>query len=214
MDSTNVTYTSHRKKNNNIKIIAIIIVVLLITIGGIYMYSKSGESTTTITPTPTVTPIEEPTPTEKPAIDKSSVKIQVQNGTGTPGQAAAAVEALTKAGYTADNIKTGNAEEYNHTTTTISAQKGFEDAAEDVKKSLTDLYKNVEIDSSNLESSSEFNIVIITGGNKYEEPTKAASSSPTIKPTSATTVTVIPTTSATTSPTVSPTTTATPTPTP
>lgn len=214
MDSTNVPYTSPRKKKNRTMIIAIIVAVVLIAVGGIFMWKKSGESTSTITPTPTIAQIEEPTPTPTPKIDKSTVKIQVQNGTGTPGQAAAAVEALTKAGYTADNIKTGNAEEYNHTTTTISAQKGFEDAAEDVKKSLTDLYKNVEIDSSNLESSSEFNIVVITGGTKYEEPTKAASSSPAVKPTSATTVTVSPTVSATTSPTVSPTTTSTPTPTP
>lgn len=201
MDSTNVTYTSPRKKSKAPIIIAIIIVVVVIAIGGIYMFGKSGEETTeTITPTPTMTEIKEPTPTEKPEIDKSVVKIQVQNGTGTPGQAGAVVDALKKAGYNADNIKSGNAEEYDHSTTTISMQEEFKEVAEDIKKSLGELYTNVEIDSTNLESSSEFNIVVITGGTQYEEPTKAATSSPTIKLSSSPSTTVSPSTTTTVNP--------------
>lgn len=211
MDNTNINNTDTAKKSNATKIIvAIIVVVILIVVGGIFMFGKSEESSKTVTPTPFVTEIMEPTPTKKPEIDKTSVKIQVQNGTGTPGQAAAVVEALKTAGYSADNIKSGNAEDYDHSTTTISMQEGFDDVAEDIKNSLMELHDNVEISTSNLESSSEYNIVVITGGTKYEEPTKAATSSPTIKLSPSPSLTVSPTSSTATpsaslSPSLSPT---------
>src|SRR5437763_8547251 len=58
------------------------------------------------------------------------LKIQVQNGTGTPGQAGTAVEAIKKAGYNSDNIKTANATNFNNSSTTISAKAGFERSEE------------------------------------------------------------------------------------
>lgn len=126
----------------------------------------------------------EPSPTAKPKIEKSSVKIQVVNGTGTPGQAGIVVKALESAGYSADNIKTSNAEKFDNVTTTITARADFDEIANDVKSVLKSTFEEITIDSSNLNTDSEFDIVVITGGKLFEvvsatpSATLAPSSSP------------------------------------
>jgi len=177
---------------------AIIIIVLILLIGGFLFMKSRSTSNQAAETVPTETP--EPTPTEKPQVDRKTVKIQVQNGTGTPGQASSAVEALTKAGYEADNIKTGNAETYDNKTTTISAKEGFEATAEDIKSALESTFDTIKIDSSPLDSSGDFDIVIVTGGKIFS----------TTAPSPATTSVVTPTAEVSTTPAA----TSTPTPTP
>src|SRR3989338_5799732 len=117
------------KKKKSPMIIVVAIVVIVLIAGFFILRPFQNSSQTEITPTPA----EEPSPTEKPQIVKDKVRIQVVNGTGTPGQAGTALEALTEAGYNKDLIKTDNAEEYGTTPTTISARAGFEDVANDIK---------------------------------------------------------------------------------
>lgn len=181
-------------------VVVIVIAIVLAVILGFYFFrqsNKSVENNTTVNPT---TAQEEPSPTEEPAVDKKTVKIQVQNGTGTPGQAGSAVDALKESGYEADNIKAVNAENFDTRTTTISAKTGFQTTAGDVKTALKDVFDEINIDSTNLDDASEFDIVVVTGGKKYE-PTAAPTSS-TEKPTG--TVTPSPTLTTTPSPTPSP----------
>ena len=147
----------------------------------------------------------EPSPTEKPKIDKTTVNIQVLNGTGTPGQAGIAVEILEKAGYNPDNIKTDNAEEFNNTITTIDVKDGFSDVASDIKDALKTTFDEIKINSTYLNNDNEFDIVITTGGKKFEEVTPTTSTTPTQDPDLSPTNEVITTT---------PTPTLTPTPTP
>lgn len=122
----------------------------------------------------------EPSPTAKPKIEKSSVKIQVVNGTGTPGQAGIVVKALEEAGYSADNIKTDNAEKFDNATTTITARVDFDEIANDVKSVLKSTFEEITVDSSNLNTDSEFDIVVVTGGKLFEAIT--ATPSATIAP--------------------------------
>ena len=130
----------------------------------------------------------EPSPTAKPKIEKSSVKIQVVNGTGTPGQAGIVVKALEGTGYSADNIKTANAEKFTTLTTTITARTDFEEIVNDIKDVLKPTFEEVTVDSSNLNSDSEFDIVIVTGGKLFEAIT--ATPSATVTPSSSPSPTV------------------------
>ena len=167
-------------------IIVVAIVVIVLIAGFFILRPFQNSSQTEITPTPA----EEPSPTEKPQIVKDKVRIQVVNGTGTPGQAGTAVEVLTKEGYNKDLIKTDNAEEYATTPTTITTRAGFEDVANDIKEILGEKFTDVTIESSQLSEDSEFDIVIVTGGEEYEEPTTApteTNTNPSITPTGATT---------------------------
>lgn len=178
-------------KNKKIAIIVFIAIAAAI-IAGIFLIRQPKKTDQTKA---TITENKEPTPTEKPEVDKKSVKIQVLNGTGTPGQAGTAVEALKEAGYNADNITTANAEEFNHTVTTIAAKDGFEDIAIDIKDALSSTFAEIKIDSTNLDSDSEFDIVITTGGKKFEEatPTPAVTTSQSPTPSPTTTLTPSPT---------------------
>lgn len=200
IDTASPYLNKQGKNNKNIVAILGVVVVIAALVGGILMLRqpKKTEQTQVV-----VVEKKEPSPTEKPKIDKKSVKIQVLNGTGTPGQAGIVVEALTKAEYNPDNIKTDNAEEFNATVTTITARAGFEDVASDIKDVLKGTFDTITIDSSPLDTSSEFDIVVVTGGKKFEEAT------PTTKPS------VSPTPSLTTpSITITPSLTPSPTPTP
>ncbi|MBI2641074.1 LytR C-terminal domain-containing protein [Candidatus Roizmanbacteria bacterium] len=178
---------SNQQGGSKKKKIALIVVALIVLalVGGILLSRQTERNEQTKT---AVVEKKEPTPTEKPKIDKKSVKIQVLNGTGTPGQASTAVEALEKAGYNTDNIKTGNAENFDNKVTTVTARTGFEEIATDVKKALEGTFDEVAIDSSNLDEESEYDIVVVTGGKKFETPTPTGPSvSPTPSPTTATT---------------------------
>ncbi len=172
-----------KKKNSSMIIVVIIILVLLA--GGFFVFRQNNKSSK-----PDVAGVgnQEPTATltPTPPVDKKTVKIQVLNGTGTPGQAASAVDELKKAGYSADNIKTGNATDDNHSTTTIAAKEGFTGVADDVKTALGSKFDNITVESTLLGSDSEFDVVVTTGGKKYEEntptPSKTSTPSPTNNP--------------------------------
>ena len=178
-------------KKKKMAIIVFIVIVAAI-LGGIFLIRQPKKTDQTKAP---VSENKEISPTEKPKIDKNSVKVQVLNGTGTPGQAGTAVEALKKAGYNADNIKTANAEEFNNLVTTIMAKDGFDDIAIDIKDALNSTFDEIKIESTPLDKDSEFNIVITTGGKKFEEatPTPAITTSQSPTPSPTTTLTPSPT---------------------
>jgi hypothetical protein len=167
-DTITPVYTSQpakRKSKKPLIIIAVIVLIALIAgVAFVLLQPKKQDEkvTTAVKETPS------PTPTEKPKIDKTTVKIQVTNGTGTPGQAGKAVEALKTAGFSAENIKTGNAKEFDTTVTTISYKAGFEDVATDISDALKPTFDEIKIESSPLDESSDFDIVVVTGGKLYE----------------------------------------------
>lgn len=188
MTDTTLPYSNQQgsSKKKKTKIIGILL-VLTVIIGGLFILRQPKKTDQTKVG---VVENKEPSPTEKPKIDKKTVKIQVLNGTGTPGQAGTVVEAL-KEEYNSDNIETGNAEEFNTTVTTITAKDGFNDVAKDIKDVLKATFDEINIDSTPLDKTSKFDIVVTTGGEKFEEkptsipitPTESPIPSPTPSPT-------------------------------
>lgn len=178
-------------KNKMAIIIAMgIVVVVALIFGATRILKQPKKAEVSITPTSEAA---QPSPTTEPQVDKSTVKIQVLNGTGTPGQAGIAVEALKKAGYTAGNIKTDNASNYDNSVTTIAAKDGFTGTANNMKDVLTPTFKDITVDSTPLDSGNQFDIVITTGGKKFEAATPTPSLTSTITPSVSPTGTPIPT---------------------
>lgn len=176
MTETVFPYPSRMEQKSKKKQTIIIgLVVLVVVIIGIFLLTRKSEKTEENKDS--ISPTQEATPTEKPKVEKSAVKIQVLNGTGTPGQAGLVVKALEDAGYSADNIKSSNAEKYDNTTTTVTAKSGFEDTASDIKSELQPTFDEVTVESTNLASDSEFDIVVVTGGKIFEESSSSSSSS-------------------------------------
>lgn len=182
-----ISYDSNlqEKKGNKKTVIVIIVIIVAIIIGGFFYLQQSKKTDQTKETTEITTEIKKPSPTEKPEIDRKSIKIQVLNGTGTPGQAGTVVDDLKSAGYDSDNIKTANAEEYDKTITTISIKKGFDYVADDIKDVLKSDFDEIRIDSTELDTDSEFDVVITTGGKIFEEvtPTVAPKEDSTPSPT-------------------------------
>ncbi len=182
-------------RTNKKPLLIIIAIIFLVLIGGVMVIKRPPQSSNKEKETMVESNV--PSPTEQPKIDKDSVKIQVLNGTGTPGQAGQAVDALKKAGYNADNIKAGNADEFNKKVTTVAYRQGFKDVAEDIKQTLADIFVDVKIDSTSLAEDSEYDIVVTTGGKLYEATSAAETITPTKiveteTPTPTTTVTPTP----------------------
>lgn len=177
----------HRSTDDKKIAIIIFIVIVAAVVGGILWFRQSKKTEQTMI---AVVKKKEPTPTEKPKIDKKSVKIEVLNGTGTPGKAGTTVDALKKAGYDPNNIKAGNAKDFATRVTTITVRAGFEDIASDVKDALKAIFDEINIDSSKLDGKSEFDVIVVTGGKKFEvTPTTVVTptQNPTLSPTGTTT---------------------------
>jgi hypothetical protein len=206
MEPTINSYPNPQKKNNVLPTV-IVVAILLGAIIGSYLILKSPKKVEQ--KKDVVIQKVEPTPTEKPKKDKASVKIQVINGTGTPGQASEVVKALTEAGYTADNIKTDNAEKFDNTATTVEAKIDFEEIANDIKNLLKATFSEITVKSTKIDEKSEFDIIVVTGGKIYATATPKPTE-PAATPTG--NLTPTPTTKLTITPTVSPTQTPTPTP--
>lgn len=112
----------HRKpRMRPIIIWAIIVVVAALVVGGIIMVAsgKAG-SFPSLMATPTPAPTSSPSPTPTPdlsSLDRSTLAVQVLNGSGVAGSAGKMKDLLEEKGYTVEN--TGNADNYDYETTEI-----------------------------------------------------------------------------------------------
>ena len=203
METAAFSYSNQPKKSNKTVLFVIVGILLAVLIGWFFITQQTKN--TKEVKNDVVVEEKTPTPTtEKPKIEKTSVKIQVVNGTGTPGQAGVVVKALEDAGYSSDNIKTINAEKFDNSVTSITARADFEIIVNDIKDILKSTFDEITVSSSKLDKDSEFDIVVVTGGKIFEAVT------PTIK----VTVTASPTPLLTTTPTSTPNPTSSSTPTP
>lgn len=159
----------------------IIIGLLILGGGGVFFFTRGSKETPTASPTvgglSTSTP--EPTPTPTPA-DKSKVRIEVQNGTGIAGEAAYLQGVLKSLGYS--DIKAGNAESQDETTTTVTFAKTVSESVKDeITKKLEGVYKKVEVKTS---STQKTDVLIVTGLRKgaTAKPSPTASPKPSGSP--------------------------------
>jgi hypothetical protein len=184
-----------KKKSNKIPLIIVVIVIVTLVIGFFLLRRPSQQqSEEKLSPTPTEAFEQLPTEEPSPAVKKDSLKIKILNGTGKPGQAAQVLTLLKDAGFNEANMKTGNAQNYATQPTTIKIKKGLDSYATEIKNLLQKSFDEVKIDSNYLDAIEDYDIIITTGGKKYEEPTSTpAPTSATSSPTPTTTPTNTPT---------------------
>lgn len=156
-------------RNKKGKIILLILAVILIiglAIGTIMntnneklSFMKLNTKTReTVVLSPTQAP--SPTPTTT-AIDKTSLTIQVQNGSGESGVAGVMKDLLIENGYEG-TIDTGNADNYDYTETIVKVKSTKASIEEELRTELSKNY-TVSEEKEELEESSEYDIVIIVG---------------------------------------------------
>ena len=142
---------------------AIVTILVALLTGGILFAAAKKTSPMHLfaqpTPTPTAAPLPTPTPTPK-AIDKTSFKIQVLNGGGTPGAASKMKSALEDKGYTVSG--TGNTDDYTYTTTEIHGKPTMTDAIANIQADLSGTY-TIGTAAADLPASSSADIQVIVG---------------------------------------------------
>jgi len=185
------------KKSGGAKTLLTLGILVLVGVLGYLIYRSTASTEPEATPTPveTFTPIEE-APTASPSsIDKSKVKIEIQNGTGIPGEAAYLQTQLKNLGYT--NISVGNASSQDNEKTTVTFSKSLaQQVVDEITKKLKDIYKEVE---SKTTSSTTTDVLIVTGLRKgaTAKPSATATPKPSATPTATSTATASPTPTAT-----------------
>jgi hypothetical protein len=187
---------SEPKKSGNGKIIVLIVIILLILGGASWFLLSRKEETIEFTNesvTPSITE-ETPTPEETATPERNTLKIQIQNGTGTPGDAGKLEKALKDLGFT--ETSTGNADNYDYDSAEVTFSEDFpETYKQEIMDKLSTMYKSVKEGSATLGS---FNAILITGNASGSGTTK---SSPSPIPTKKVSATLTPTAKSTVSPT-------------
>ncbi len=113
---------------------------------------------TTVKPTPLTMPTVSVTPT--PVLVKSSLKIEVLNGSGGKGVAAIARDLLTGDGY--KSISVGNAQTTDFTQTEIAIKVSKAAYLDGLKKDLSAKY-SVSDSTTDLEDSNPFDVIVTIG---------------------------------------------------
>ncbi len=170
------------------KVIILISVLIILLIGGYLIFRRGGESSEELSPTtePLIEGEETPIATATPApVDKSKIKIEIQNGTGIAGEAAYLSDQIKLLGYT--NVKVGNAEDQTYTATSVTFVKTISTQVQDeITGKLKAIYQEVQVKTS---STLTNDVLIISGLRKgatpkpSATPTPAATASPTPTPT-------------------------------
>lgn len=150
-------------------ILVTVVLILALIGGGYFLYQnflKNGGETDN--PKGTVVPVEEgqssptPTPTPEVELDRAELKVQVLNGSGTPGMAGKAQEHLEGLGY--QDIDTGNADDYDYKETVIAIKPSKEKYLGLITKDLAEEY-TVASETEELDEDSDFDVVITVGTN-------------------------------------------------
>jgi hypothetical protein len=143
------------------------IIILVLVVGGLSLTilgkGQSGlnlpftkpSPTPTVTPSPTVTP----TPTVDPALKRSAVKVEVQNGTQKTGYAREVADTLEKKGY--KGISKGNADRDDYEQSVIRVKPGKESYAQLLREDVKGTVDPGNPES--LSSDSDVDILLILG---------------------------------------------------
>ncbi len=170
---------------------AILGVLIIVGVGGYFLLKGPASSDDESSPstdennlssfaTPEPEPTTTPAPTTKPT-NKSEIKIQVLNGTGTAGDASFLKKEFENLGYS--DIVTGNAESQGETTTTVSfASSVSSDVVKEITTRLEALYKEVKTRKETLPEGTS--VKVITGTKKGTNIKTSPSPSPSTRPSS------------------------------
>lgn len=186
--SSNYLPKSPRKSRRLIFIVFVVILIGALVFGGKRFFGSKSEKQDkpsititpptiqqtefpTDTPVPTDSPTPEPTvvPTRKPTVnpvdqttglDKSTLSVEVQNGSGEFGEASKASEVLKTFGYHV--VIVGNADNFNYENVTIKIKSDKSDFLGLLKKDLGFSY-TIGSTSANLSASVSSDAVVIVG---------------------------------------------------
>lgn len=167
------------------KTLLVVGILILIGVLGYLVYQSAAEKSVKplSTSTPVATPVETLRPTASPKLlDKSKIKIQVQNGTGIVGEAAYLQTQLEKLGYS--NITIGNAPTQDRVATSVTFAKSLDrEIIEEITEKLESTYKEVEVKNA---SATTFDVLVVTGERKGTTPKSSPTPNPkaTLKSTS------------------------------
>lgn len=174
--------TPTRKKGGIGKFLIIILgLAILGVIGFLVFKGVGGEASPTATPS--VESISgsdqssggEPTPSPEP-VDKETVSVKIENGTGIAGEAGYLQGILANLGYT--KIEVGNADSQDNTATQITFSADLsQQVIDEITKKLESVYQEVKTVTSSSKTSSD--IVIVTGLRKGATPKPTATEAPT-----------------------------------
>jgi cytoskeletal protein RodZ len=157
------------------KVIILVVILIILGIGGYLIFKRGGQSNEEEI-SPTTEPLIEggessPIATTTPApVDKTKIKIEVQNGTGIGGEAAYLSDQLKLLGYT--NVKAGNAEDQTYTATVVTFVKTIPTSVQDeITGKLKAIYQEVQVKTS---STLANDVLIISGLRKGSTPRPSA----------------------------------------
>ncbi len=175
-----------KKKGGLGKFIIIFLGLAILGVIGFLVFKGVGGSASP-TATPSVESISgstqgsstEATPTPAP-VDKSTVSIKVENGTGIAGEAGYLQGILANLGYT--KIEVGNADSQDNTSTQVTFSADLaQQVIDEITKKLNSAYQDVKTVTSSTKTSND--VVIITGLRKGATPKPATTDTPTASPT-------------------------------
>lgn len=197
---------SGARKKTWLKIFVVFVVLALIGGGAWFLLSSPQQNTDDIFPEDSLNSPSndmnqsEPSPTSTPTpieVNKSTLRIELLNGSGIPGEASLVKSELEELGY--ENIETGNADDQNYEETVVTFSSDLpQEFIEDFIAELENIYVSVNSKvSSNLDN---FDIEIIAGlrSSYTPAPTKAS-----VTPTPQASITSTPTPTNTQTPTAS-----------
>ncbi|MDP3994804.1 MAG: LytR C-terminal domain-containing protein [bacterium] len=167
-----------------VKAIVGILVLIIFIIAGFFIFKGTGTPKESPSPSPiirgvtTEDEIQTPTPTPE-AVDNSEVTIEIQNGTGTTGDAGYLKDVLKKLGY--EKFELGNASSQDYVTTSVTYLKDLSKTVQDeITEKLKETYKEVDVKTS---STSKVDVLIVTGSKKGSTPKPTPAASPSSSPT-------------------------------
>lgn len=167
-----------KKLGKTFIILGIVILVALLAVGIVTAVRNNAPAEPSPTPTPVATPTPTPSPTPEPVV-LGDLKVQVLNGSGTPGEAGKVAKKLESADFT--DIDTGNADSYDYKSTEVRVRPDMSDSVyEAIKTALAGDYTVTPGDP--LTASSDYDVVVIVGVNANATPTPKPTSTATPKP--------------------------------
>ena len=193
-ESTPVSFPQpiQKKKGGAGKFIIIFLGLAILGVIGFLVFKGIGGDSASPTATPSVESISgsETVVTETPSpepVDKETVSIKVENGTGIAGEAGFLQGILASLGFT--KIEVGNADSSDNTETQVTFSADLSQAViDEITKKLESVYETVRTKTSSSQTSND--VIITTGLKKGATPKPAveespiASSSPSPSPTS------------------------------
>lgn len=200
------------KKQSKAKTFLIVGILILMAFLGFVVYrtavnrnSSTGDTEESVsfddltTPSaefvPTVAPLASPSGTPSAKVDRSKIRIQIQNGTGITGEAAYLQGVLKNLGYT--DIKVGNSET-NVTATTVTYSTTLDSGViSEVTQKLNSVYQSVTTKTT---SSADYDILVVTGLRKGSTAKPSATPTATTKPSATPTASAKPSATPTSTP--------------